>query len=377
MALARRVGRSVQRWILPLPLARIKGGLRQWRASLLRHPLAEELERTRRDNEQLQKLLEELPEIFERKYQQRLEPLLEHQYRLLEDNALLMDQLRLLQGRSESVQDVRQLVSVEAREGAADPSPDAVSPQEPALTTTETVPPSDEAPIGEVSVHLEGVPVLVDVGSLLLTPPWGVPAPSVIEAIHPADSASAPVAAPAPIGPASAATAEVPTVADRPEPSFEDLVSMASEQLQAHSGSEEPELNPPGAAAPWLAGPDPGPGLAEELDPDVLAAASMAFIRPPVVAPEELADAVPDAPPEAPAPFTASPAPEPWLAASPGVESLIVTPTLSEPVPAGLPGAEGESSAQEPARPPDQDLDPLERARARRLEAWRRARQRG
>ena len=45
---------------------------------------------------ELEALLEDLPEIFERKFQQRLQPLLERQERLLEDNTSLREQIQQL-----------------------------------------------------------------------------------------------------------------------------------------------------------------------------------------------------------------------------------------------------------------------------------------
>jgi predicted component of type VI protein secretion system len=44
----------------------------------------------------MEELLRDLPEIFERKFQQRLQPLLERQDRLLEDNQHLRQQMRQL-----------------------------------------------------------------------------------------------------------------------------------------------------------------------------------------------------------------------------------------------------------------------------------------
>ena len=55
---------------------------------------------------QLDALLRELPDIFERKFQQRLQPLLERQAHLLEDNQQLRQQLRQL---TASTADVRRL----------------------------------------------------------------------------------------------------------------------------------------------------------------------------------------------------------------------------------------------------------------------------
>ena len=59
--------------------------------------LERELARTQDELEAMQSLLEDLPALFETKFQQRLEPLLQQQQRLLEDNALLRQQLLQLQ----------------------------------------------------------------------------------------------------------------------------------------------------------------------------------------------------------------------------------------------------------------------------------------
>jgi hypothetical protein len=45
---------------------------------------------------ELEALLEELPDIFERKFKQRLQPVLERQERLLNDNADLQQQIQML-----------------------------------------------------------------------------------------------------------------------------------------------------------------------------------------------------------------------------------------------------------------------------------------
>lgn len=331
MALARRVGEKVQRWILPLPLARIKGGLRHWRDALLRNPLADELERTRRDNEQLQALLEELPEIFERKYQQRLEPLLEHQYRLLEDNALLMDQLRQLQG-ADAAAAAPQLL----------PAP---APEAPGAGWGEQA--AGPEAIAEASVHLDGTaPALPDVTSLLISPPWGVPAPAVLELTQP--QAPAPAEAPAsaeafgqeaePAVPAQAAEPAPYPASPATAPSFEELVSLASQQLQAE----------PVAEAPW---------------------ATEAPTSPPLPAPE-------------PAWLPPTGEPEVALAESPLAAPALPVPPLPAPEAPAPEAPAAEAPAPEVPAEPDsdsdlQELDPQERARARRLQAWRRARQQG
>lgn len=63
------------------------------RAELLR-----ELEVTRSELAELSQLVEELPTIFERKFRQRLEPILEEQHRLQADNTRLRQQLEALPG---------------------------------------------------------------------------------------------------------------------------------------------------------------------------------------------------------------------------------------------------------------------------------------
>lgn len=51
---------------------------------------------------EMEQLLRELPDIFERKYQQRLQPLREQHERLQADNAQLQQQLRQLGGAGNS-----------------------------------------------------------------------------------------------------------------------------------------------------------------------------------------------------------------------------------------------------------------------------------
>jgi ABC-type transporter Mla subunit MlaD len=58
--------------------------------------LESELASTRAQLQQLQDLLAELPGIFERKFQQRLEPVLQQQHQLQEENSGLREQLRQL-----------------------------------------------------------------------------------------------------------------------------------------------------------------------------------------------------------------------------------------------------------------------------------------
>jgi hypothetical protein len=59
--------------------------------------LEQELAKTREELQAMQALLEELPNLFEDKFQQRLQPMLEQQQQLLEDNANLRHHLLELQ----------------------------------------------------------------------------------------------------------------------------------------------------------------------------------------------------------------------------------------------------------------------------------------
>jgi hypothetical protein len=64
--------------------------------------LEQELSAARDELQAMQVLLEELPEIFERKFEARLRPVLEQQYQLLQDNARMRQQLQALQPASEA-----------------------------------------------------------------------------------------------------------------------------------------------------------------------------------------------------------------------------------------------------------------------------------
>ena len=316
-ALAERVGRRMQRWMPGFD--QVRGGLRQLRDGLFRHPLVDELERSRRDNDQLQKLLAELPEIFERKYQQRLEPLLEHQYRLLEDNALLMDQLRLLKGSS--APDPQQLVSAESRAAAG--SVDSAVAPEPAFVAMAAEPPNEPGP--DLSIHLDGATPLADVQSLLHSPPWGVLDPALIQAQPPAASSQPEPAAQAPH--------------DEPvQPSFEELVALASQQVPPVAEVADEPMAAPGwvEAAPVL--DLPAPELSDELPGGI------------------------DGP-------GASTTPMPFIAAP---ESFV---PLTEPEELALPLTELSEALESAAQ--SSEADPLEQARARRLQAWRRSRRQG
>lgn len=59
--------------------------------------LERELARTREELQAMQALLEDLPNIFENKFRQRLQPLLEQQQRLLSENTVLRQHLHQLQ----------------------------------------------------------------------------------------------------------------------------------------------------------------------------------------------------------------------------------------------------------------------------------------
>lgn len=58
--------------------------------------LERELEASRDETEALHQMLEDLPEIFERKFRQRLQPVLEHQQRLISENQTLREGLLAL-----------------------------------------------------------------------------------------------------------------------------------------------------------------------------------------------------------------------------------------------------------------------------------------
>ena len=83
-----------------------------------RDPRLDALADTRERIAAMEALLEELPAIFEAKFRQRLQPLLEQQQRLLSENADLRQQLLLLQG-SEAVSRRPRLLAFNA--GDADP----------------------------------------------------------------------------------------------------------------------------------------------------------------------------------------------------------------------------------------------------------------
>ena len=63
--------------------------------------LEQELAKTREELQAMQALLDDLPALFEDKFRQRLQPMLEQQQRLLEDNADLRHHLLQLQPGSE------------------------------------------------------------------------------------------------------------------------------------------------------------------------------------------------------------------------------------------------------------------------------------
>lgn len=379
MALARRVGRSVQRWMPHL--ARVRNGLRQVRDQWLRPALAEELERSRRDNEQLQKLLAELPEIFERKYQQRLEPLLEHQYRLLEDNALLMDQLRLLQSRS--APGMLQLASVDSRATGPIPATTSLDLAPPTMASDPfaAIPPQPETQAfptaaEKESVTLEGNASLADVQTLLHSPPWGALGPSLME------RREGPGAPPPPEEPATmrAAPADAPTT----QPSFQDLVSLASQEVQNGEIAANPVVPQPPAAMPFgtrepeaLIEPEPEPEPVRAVQPPSTPAPSpwlpiesrgaavapvpIATDRPSVIGSEAAGPALWQAEP----PFIS-----PIATDSAGITAAAASASQT------LPSSNEALSTASAATPESaEDLDPLEQARARRLQAWRRSRQ--
>lgn len=92
---------------------------------------------------EMEELLRDLPEIFERKFQQRLQPLLERHDRLLEDNQQLRQQMRQLTATNA---EMRQLPP--ARAAAATPSADGEQPlaSQPATQAASPPPPTPSQP---------------------------------------------------------------------------------------------------------------------------------------------------------------------------------------------------------------------------------------
>ena len=64
--------------------------------------LEQELVKTREELQAMQALLEDLPSLFEDKFRQRLQPMLDQQQRLLSDNASLRQHLLQLQPGSDT-----------------------------------------------------------------------------------------------------------------------------------------------------------------------------------------------------------------------------------------------------------------------------------
>jgi uncharacterized protein YhaN len=64
--------------------------------------LEQELAKTREELQAMQALLEDLPSLFEDKFRQRLQPMLDQQQRLLSDNANLRQHLLQLQPGSDT-----------------------------------------------------------------------------------------------------------------------------------------------------------------------------------------------------------------------------------------------------------------------------------
>lgn len=64
-----------------------------WQQQERREELERELAKTREELQAMQVLLEELPALFEDKFRQRLQPMLEEQQRLLDDNVRLRQRL--------------------------------------------------------------------------------------------------------------------------------------------------------------------------------------------------------------------------------------------------------------------------------------------
>lgn len=115
-----------------------------------------ELEAARGQLADLERLLGELPQVFERKFQERLEPMLEHQRLIAEENQILLDRAHhvlgsgepsggrpaLPEGRSEAAQ------PIQARQA---PSGEAPSPAPPPAGAIPQAPPTSAAPAPTVA----------------------------------------------------------------------------------------------------------------------------------------------------------------------------------------------------------------------------------
>ena len=118
----------------------------------------QQLSEARQRLAEMEELLRDLPEIFERKFQQRLQPLLERHERLLEDNQQLRQQMRQL---TASNAEMRQLPPARAAtrtsSGTDDTVPAASEPATPsALTPVQAQP--DQGSDGGGGLRLPNLP---------------------------------------------------------------------------------------------------------------------------------------------------------------------------------------------------------------------------
>jgi len=102
--------------------------------------LEQELAAARDEASALHEMLEDLPEIFERKFRQRLHGVLEQQQLLLSDNQALHERLHALQPADSGAEPRTPLLLPAASEGAADPEPSAGS-----VSTAAASPPPQSA----------------------------------------------------------------------------------------------------------------------------------------------------------------------------------------------------------------------------------------
>jgi hypothetical protein len=131
--------------------------------------LEQELAAARDEASALHEMLEDLPEIFERKFRQRLHGILEQQQLLLSDNQALHERLHALQPANSGPEPHTPLLLPAAAEGAAEPE----SRAEPAAGTVSTTAasPSPQAAATESASRPEpGGTRRRRLGSLL----WGV-----------------------------------------------------------------------------------------------------------------------------------------------------------------------------------------------------------
>ncbi|MCT0224312.1 hypothetical protein [Synechococcus sp. CS-1328] len=153
-----------------------------WQQQMLERELAS----TRAELEAMQELLQELPEIFERKFQQRLQPLLAHQQRLLSENEGLRSQMRLLRPADPAPADVG---SGTAAPVPYSPTPESTAVPPPTAAAPFTSPAATNPPEAPSRPPLQWTPLQPQAGST--RPAASPPAPEAGKGPTPGNTAVA------------------------------------------------------------------------------------------------------------------------------------------------------------------------------------------